>query len=132
MRPSAECLHCPFGKTSPLLKAFVGAGYRLRHPLDVQVTVSARLDGRAAGGMSDCLKSWLAAEKDGLPHLVEDPRATIFRLRNRRLQEVHERAILLPTDARIIGHMDDFSWKVSRNAQVRASKLSLRSINLSA
>jgi GT2 family glycosyltransferase len=64
--------------------AFVGrvcrAGYRLRHPLDVQVTVSARLNGRAAGGMSDCLKAWLAAEESGLPHLVEDPQAIIVRL----------------------------------------------------
>lgn len=99
----------PFREDVAFVESVCRAGYRLRHPLDVQVTVSARLDGRAAGGMSDCLKSWLAAEKDGLPHLVEDPRATIFRLRNRRLQEVHERAILLPTDARIIGHMDDFS-----------------------
>ena len=71
------------------------AGYRLRHPLDVQVTVSARLEGRAAGGMSDCLKSWLAAEEFGLPHLVEDPQAIIFRLRNTRSQG-SERAIRLP------------------------------------
>jgi hypothetical protein len=76
------------------------AGYRLRHPLDVQVTVSARLEGRAAGGMSDCLKSWLAAEEVGLPHLVEDPQAIIFRLRSTRSQE-SKRAIRLPAGERV-------------------------------
>ena len=60
------------------------AGYRLRHPLDVQVVVSARLVGRAAGGMADCLKTWVAAEEKDLPHLVEDPNAVAQRLRGQR------------------------------------------------
>jgi hypothetical protein len=60
------------------------AGYRLRHPLDVQVVVSARLVGRAAGGMADCLKTWVAAEEKDLPHLVEDPNAVAHRLRGQR------------------------------------------------
>jgi GT2 family glycosyltransferase len=76
------------------------AGYRLRHSLNVKVTVSARLDGRAAGGMSDCLKAWLAAEERGLPHLVEDPQATIFRLHNRQLRDTS--IIQLPVE-------DDFA-----------------------
>jgi hypothetical protein len=78
------------------------AGYRLRHPLDVQVSVSARLDGRAAGGMSDCLKSWVAAEEDGLPHLVEDPSAIIFRMRHRRFYNTTARAVRLPAGERIV------------------------------
>jgi hypothetical protein len=61
------------------------AGYHLRHPLDVCVKVSARLEGRAMGGMANCLKLWLSAEQQGLPHLVEDPRSVVDRLRRRRL-----------------------------------------------
>ena len=68
----------PFREDIAFVENVCRAGYRLRHPLNVQVTVSARLDGRAAGGMSDCLKSWLAAEESGLPHLVEDPQAIIL------------------------------------------------------
>lgn len=56
------------------------AGYRLHHPLDVQVMVSARLEGRAAGGMADCLKAWVEAAAQGLPHLVEDPLQVVKRL----------------------------------------------------
>ena len=72
------------------------AGYRLRHPLDVRVTVSARLDGRAPGGMSDCLKAWLDAETDGQPHLVEDPEAIFVRLRGQQQERAETDAIRLP------------------------------------
>jgi hypothetical protein len=34
--------------------------------------------------MSDCLKSWVADEVNGEPHLVEDPRAIVSRLRQLR------------------------------------------------
>ena len=72
----------PFREDITFVGSACRAGYRLRHPLDVQVTVSARLDGRAIGGMSDCLKAWMAAEESGAPHLVEDPQAIIVRLRH--------------------------------------------------
>jgi Glycosyl transferase family 2 len=75
----------PFREDLALVSLVRGAGYRLRHPLDIQVQVSARLDGRAPGGMADCLKSWLGAEADGLPHLVEDPKSVVARLRKRRM-----------------------------------------------
>ena len=60
------------------------AGGRLVHPLDVRVEVSARLVGRATGGMADCLKDWMRAEAEGLPLLVEDPVRVEDRLRRRR------------------------------------------------
>jgi hypothetical protein len=62
----------------------VARGYRLRHPLEVRVSVSARLDGRARGGMADCLKAWLAAEAAGQPQLVDDAAAVLARLAHRR------------------------------------------------
>jgi hypothetical protein len=45
--------------------------------------VSARLDGRARGGMADCLKAWLAAEAAGQPQLVEDAATVLARLTRR-------------------------------------------------
>ena len=61
-----------------------GSGYRLRHPADVRVKVSARLNGRASGGMADCIKGWVEAEEKDLPHLVESPISVTARLRRRR------------------------------------------------
>jgi Glycosyl transferase family 2 len=92
----------PFREDLAFVESVCRAGYLLRHPLDVRVTVSARLDGRAAGGMSDCLKSWLAAEEDGLPHLVEDPRAIVVRLLDRQLNDTKTNSICLRVD-------DDFA-----------------------
>jgi Glycosyl transferase family 2 len=60
------------------------AGFRLRHALDVRVRVSARLDGRAENGMSDCLNRWIKAEMNGQPHLVEPPQAILEKLLQRR------------------------------------------------
>jgi hypothetical protein len=92
----------PFREDVAFVERVCRAGYRLRHPLNVQVTVSARLDGRAAGGMSDCLKTWLAAEEGGVPHLVEDPQRMIFRMRHRQSHGLAPRAIRLPAAEGIV------------------------------
>lgn len=70
----------PFREDVALVAKAVAAGYRLRHPLDVTVRVSARLHGRARGGMADCLKAWVAAEAAAQPHLVEAPQSIFARL----------------------------------------------------
>lgn len=58
------------------VNAVVRAGYRLVHAPDVKVVVSARLKGRAPGGMADCIASWVDAEEHHAPILVVHP-ATI-------------------------------------------------------
>jgi hypothetical protein len=75
----------PFREDIAFVSRVRGAGYHLRHPLDVCVKVSARLDGRAPGGMADCLKAWVKAEEEGAPHLVEDPAVIASRLDRRRI-----------------------------------------------
>jgi hypothetical protein len=65
-----------------LVSKILAANGKLVHPLDVRVEVSARLIGRAQGGMADCLRTWLREEAEGLPLLVEDP----VRLRERLLR----------------------------------------------
>ncbi|MDZ4372801.1 MAG: glycosyltransferase family 2 protein [Phenylobacterium sp.] len=74
----------PFREDLALVSRLRSGGYRLVHPLDVRVGVSARLNGRAPGGMADCLRGWIRDEADGRPHLVEDPDAILARLRMRR------------------------------------------------
>ena len=41
------------------------------------------LEGRAPGGMADCLKAWVAAEAAGVPHIVESPDSVFRRLSHR-------------------------------------------------
>ncbi len=73
-----------FREDLALVSRLRAAGFRLVHPLSVRVDVSARLVGRAPGGMADCLRSWIADEAAGRPHLVESPDAVLERLHQRR------------------------------------------------
>lgn len=70
----------PFREDIGFVSTVLRAGYRLVHPMAVTVTVSARTEGRAPGGMADCVKSWVADELAGKPILVESPHAVEDRL----------------------------------------------------
>jgi GT2 family glycosyltransferase len=70
----------PFREDVAFVSKVRAAGFLLSHPLDVVVTVSARTQGRARGGMADCLDTWMREEADGVPVLVESPLAVEDRL----------------------------------------------------
>lgn len=74
----------PFREDLAFVSRVRAAGYRLRHAPDVRVQVSARLIGRAPGGMADCLRQWIAEAEEHRPHLVEAPARTLCRLERRR------------------------------------------------
>ncbi len=74
----------PFREDLGFVAKVQAAGFRLCHPSDVTVTVSARTTGRAKGGMADCLISWIRDERDGVPARVECPHAVARRLNLRR------------------------------------------------
>lgn len=74
----------PFREDLAFVSRVRSAGYRLRHSSDVRVKVSARLDGRAPGGMAECIRSWVWAEANDLPHFVENPHSVAARLSKRR------------------------------------------------
>lgn len=74
----------PFREDLAFVSRLRAAGFRLVHPTTVQVKVSARLQGRAPGGMADCLTGWINAESEGLAHLVEEPAAVVARALCRR------------------------------------------------
>lgn len=75
----------PFREDLGFVAKVQASGYCLRHPEDVEVMVSARTVGRASGGMADCLRTWIQAEEDGQPALVECPRSVERRLILRRV-----------------------------------------------
>lgn len=74
----------PFREDLGFVAKVQAAGFRLSHPCDVSVTVSARTVGRAAGGMAECLRNWINEERSGVPILVECPRSVEARLLLRR------------------------------------------------
>lgn len=74
----------PFREDIGFVRQVLRAGYRLVHPVDVSVVVSARTQGRAPGGMADCVRTWLDDEEANRPILVEDPQSVEERLLHRR------------------------------------------------
>lgn len=74
----------PFREDIGFVSRVLQAGYRLVHPMAVSVTVSARTEGRAPGGMADCVKSWMADEVKGKAILVESPQSVEQRLLRRK------------------------------------------------
>jgi len=56
---------------------------RLRHPMDVQVTVSGRIHGRASGGMADTIRRRLAAPDIFLDDALEPAANRVHRVRLR-------------------------------------------------
>lgn len=73
----------PFREDLGLVRRLRAANFKLAHPLSVQVEVSARLHGRAPGGMAECLRGWMRAEAEQRPHLVEAPEDVRTRLQGR-------------------------------------------------
>lgn len=80
----------PFREDLALVRRLRKASFLLVHPLDVRVGVSARLDGRAPGGMADCLRGWMRDAAEGRPHLVEAPADIVARLHSRRALRLTE------------------------------------------
>jgi hypothetical protein len=74
----------PFREDLGFVSKARASGHRLVHPLDVVVTVSARTEGRAPGGMAECVRSWVREEAAMAPVLVECPSRVEDRLRLRR------------------------------------------------
>ena len=54
----------PLAEDRALFAAVRAAGGTVRHPLDVRVFTSSRLDGRAPGGMADAFARWIAQGED--------------------------------------------------------------------
>jgi glycosyltransferase involved in cell wall biosynthesis len=102
----------PSGEDNALVTAIERNGGRLRHPPDVWIAVSAREEGRAAGGMAGEVRRWREMAESGAPHLLPDAAfwRTLFR-RNRALRESWPRG-----DARIEGADPELLARTARES----------------
>ncbi len=60
----------PVAEDRALFDRIRGAGGRIRHPLDVRVFTSCRIEGRAPGGMADTVARWINQPVDAPLHEV--------------------------------------------------------------
>ncbi|MEG3088792.1 glycosyltransferase [Sphingomonas sp. PB4P5] len=58
----------PVAEDRALFAAVRRAGALVRHPLDVRVFTSSRIEGRAPGGMADAFACWIAQAEDAPLH----------------------------------------------------------------
>jgi GT2 family glycosyltransferase len=115
----------PFREDVAFVRRARAAGFLLRHCPDVRVRVSARLEGRAPGGMADCLRSWTEAEAAGQTHLVESPDRLLARLSKRRAircgVDIGAGAQVLPTMLEELGLSRHGPWAAEARVELWAS-----------
>jgi glycosyltransferase involved in cell wall biosynthesis len=99
-------LEIPLGEDGAFIAKLLEHGLRVRHATDVCVTISARLAGRAPGGVADTIRS-RCEEPDALcdARMETFPRAVRRYLWRRRFRQMHGRGALARGDgwARAIG-----------------------------
>ena len=80
----------PLGEDGAFVAALLQQGFRVRHPRDVVVTISARLTGRAPGGVADTIRA-RCEEPDALcdARMERVPRLMLRCLVRRRLRGLH-------------------------------------------
>jgi glycosyltransferase involved in cell wall biosynthesis len=90
----------PLGEDGAFIARLLEHGLRVRHATDVCVTISARLAGRAPGGVADTIRS-RCEEPDALcdARMETFPRAVRRYLWRRRFRRLHGRGALGRTDA---------------------------------
>jgi glycosyl transferase family 2 len=72
------------GEDRALIDALVAVDARVRHDREIVVAVSARLDGRAPGGMADTIRRRVVSQDEYCDELVEPPADTFRRFDFRR------------------------------------------------
>ena len=100
----------PLGEDGAFVAALLQHGFRVRHPRDVLVTISARLTGRAPGGVADTIRA-RCEEPDALcdARMERLPRLMLRCWLRRRLRRLHAsgglatsrawaRALAIPAD----------------------------------
>jgi glycosyltransferase involved in cell wall biosynthesis len=85
----------PLGEDGAFIARLLEHGLRVRHATDVCVTISARLSGRAPGGVADTIRS-RCEEPDALcdARMETFPRAVLRYVWRRRFRRLHDRGLL--------------------------------------
>ncbi|MGX9981493.1 glycosyltransferase [Methylobacterium fujisawaense] len=90
----------PLGEDGAFIARLLEHGLRVRHATDVCVTISARLAGRAPGGVADTIRS-RCEEPDALcdGRMETFPRAVRRYAWRRRFRRMHDRGLLARNEA---------------------------------